>query len=425
MKIELISPPHYESVEDRLDHPIGLMYIGSYVKENSSHIVRVNDLAGVPNEEWDIGFAEIYGITTYTPTHEYVREIVKKAKEKNPAAIVVAGGAFASALPRFHLDNGFDSVVKGEGELALLDLINDFPNVKETYEAPLEKNLDVYPDSDRRLIDMYSYKRKVGGKLSFPILTTRGCPFYCSFCGLPDTHRTVKKRSVERIVQEIKEIQETYGVNHFNILDDLFTFDRKRLERMTEGFRSRGIIYKAHGRIGVNNLDDFKKLKESGCDMLTFGVESGSQKMLNKMQKGFRVEDIYRDVEQAKKAGLTVRYDLIGGFPGETEKTVEETIRMIQDTQPDQLFVSNFVPYPGTKVWKNPEEFGITEMSRDFTQYFQIDGTGTGGVVFSTKDSDSLEITTLIAKLREFTDNYRFRGNLQEYELNLDKAQNE
>ena len=420
LTIELIHPPHPESIEDRLDAPLGLLYIASTL-ESEDHNVKINDLSGIPQKKWKIGEADIYGITTYAPSVSISEEIAGLCKKKNKDSKIVVGGAHPTAIPK-EMSSIFDIVVIGEGELAFLDIIADFPNNKRYYQRPLERKLDLYPDPAYHLVDLSTYKRTIGGKTSLTTLTSRGCPFRCSFCGLDDSHKIVKKRSPENVVEEIKELKEKYGITRYNFQDDTFTMDKKRLYKMLDLIKPLNIGFRAHGRAGLDKKEDYVKLKEAGCDLIAWGIESGSQEILDKMNKQSTVQNNEDVIKWAKEAGITSRAFFILGFPGETEETIEETKAFIERTDPDQYFVSNFIPYPGTDVWNNPKKYGVTYINENFENYFQIDKTGFGGINIETEFLTKDGFKKLEIDFRDWINKRKRKGNLLEYEKKLERS---
>jgi len=137
------------------------------------------------------------------------------------------------------------------------------------------------------------------------------------------------------------------------------------------------------------------------------------------MNKQVRVEDNYNVIQWAKKHNITSRIFIILGFPGETAKTLEETKKFIEIADPDQVFVSNFIPYPGTDPYLYPEKYGITNISYDFSQYYQVSKDGTGGYVIDTKWLSREEFRELELDFRQFILNRGIRGETQKYERNL------
>jgi radical SAM superfamily enzyme YgiQ (UPF0313 family) len=417
LEVELIHPPHLESIEDRLDAPLGLLYIAANLERNG-YFVKINDLSGKTPSEWKIGEADIYGVISYAPTIGTSEHIAKICKEINPKSKVVTGGAHPTAVPE-EMSGFFDIVCIGEGEEAMLDIMEDYPNTKRFYKKPLDRDLDKYPDPAYHLVDLFSYKRTIGGEQAITMLTSRGCPYKCAFCGLPNHHKTVKRRSPEKVAEEIRLIQEKYGINKFNFQDDTFTIDNRRLEKMLNLFKPLKIGFRAHGRAGLDREEDYFRLKESGCEIIGWGIESGSQKILDAMNKQVTVQQNEEVIKWAKDAGITTRAFFVFGFPGENRRTMEETMEFIERTDPDQFFVSNFVPYPGTDVWDNPEKYGIVEIYKNFENYFQVDKTGFGSRNILTKDLSNEEFFELEKEFRTWINKRERRGSLLDYERKL------
>ena len=148
----------------------------------------------------------------------------------------------------------------------------------------------------------------------------------------------------------------------FIFYDDIFTLRRERLFKLCDNLRDLNITFRCNGRSGINTLEDYIKLKEAGCEEIAFGIESGSQKMLDMINKGSTVEDNFKAITLAKEAGLITKAYLVVGFPGESQETVDETKAFMIRANPDKYTVFQFVPLPGCDVWKNPEKYGITKI---------------------------------------------------------------
>jgi len=419
LEIELIHPPHPQSTDDRLDAPLGLLYIAANLEKNG-YSVRVNDLSGIDEKDWKIGKADIYGTTVYAPTVNISEKIAGICKTINPYSKVIAGGAHPTAIPE-QISYSFDIVNIGEGEETMLKIIKDYPNNERYYKNDLESNLDIYPHPAYHLVDPFSYKRKFNGEQAITILTSRGCPFRCSFCGLPEQNKKMKYRTPENIVEEIKFIQEKYRINKFNFQDDTFTVKKSRLHKMLKLFEPLGIGFRAHGRSGLDTPEDYLRLAKAGCDTVAWGIESGSQKILDAMNKQTTVKQNEEVIQWAKDAGITTRAFFIFGFPGEDENTMEETKAFIERANPDQYFVSNFVPYPGTDVWNNPSKYGITKIHTDFEKYYQVDDTGFGSRNIEMNNLSNEEFKELEKEFRAWINKRPQRGFIQDYEVKMEK----
>ena len=163
-------------------------------------------------------------------------------------------------------------------------------------------------------------------------------------------------------------------------------------------------------RVGFDTTEVYRNLKSAGCDLVCLGVESGSQYILDRMNKQITVAESIYAVKQAKEAGLRVRVFLVIGFPGETKETLDETKRFLENARPDEYLVSNFIPYPGSAVWNNPAKFGITEMKKDFSQYFQVAGEGYGGINISTDVLSAEDFSGLESGFRKWVKDFYKRG---------------
>ena len=399
----LIQTPCYELQDDRLEPPLGLLYLATWLNKHS-YFTQIVDLSSVSPEHWAdaIPPADIYGFSTYTTTYHRTLEILQIVTRINPESKTVAGGPHASALPEAILRD-FDYVIVGEGEMALLRLVLALDNGESPpcilHESPLI-DLDSLPFPDYSLVDVCSYHRIVDGRPSLSILSSRGCPYRCVFCNsiIMGGRRHSRFRSPTNVAEEIHQLTARWGVTSFRFQDDTFTLNLPRLREMTARFRDEGISYRCFGRLNLCSREMVDMLSDGGCRHIAFGVESGSDMILRQMQKGQTAEDIRRGIANAKASGLIVRVYLMVGFPGETWATVEETVNLMLECVPDEFVVYPLIPYPGTLIYQQPERFGITAINPDFSQYFQVRRERGTGFVFRTRDLDE----GLIADMRAY-----------------------
>ena len=420
LKIQLIHPPHPAALEDRLDAPLGLLYVGSTLQEEG-HDVTILDLSGIKRDDWKISEADIYGITSFLPTLAISADIAQACKEKNPAAKIVGGGINFTSLVEMglaqYIPKEFDSIIIGPGELAMVDLVADMPNIKRYYSHPIGEDLDSLPAPDYRLVDLKSYKRKIDGKLMISTLTSRGCPMRCSFCIMNILYKTIKFRSPEVVAEEIQQIIEKYGCRSFNFMDDTFLIDKPRTHRLLKLLEPLKISFRCHGRVGFDTEDDYVRLKKAGCRQICWGIESGSQFILDQMNKHATVKGGKQVIAWAKKLEILDRIFLVVGFPGESEKTLDDTRRFVEETDPSQYFVSTFQPYPGTDVWKNPIKYGVSKIYRNFSHYIQVYGNNQGGGCnIDTMWASRAEMNLLEDEFRQWIGNRVLRNSLQDYE---------
>jgi radical SAM superfamily enzyme YgiQ (UPF0313 family) len=299
-------------------------------------------------------------------------------------------------------------------------------HLKENPKAPLKQILQgdepvpfLFPAYD--LVNLDSYHRTIGKIKSLPYLTSRGCPYRCAFCGLNYMHEISKVRFAEpeQVFKDLLKIK-TMGVGAINFQDDNFTMNKGRLFKMLDLIKPLGLKFRCHGRAGQDDEEVYEKLADAGCVMVSWGCESGSQYMLNRMNKVSEVQDNLNVIKWAKKYGITARAFFVIGFPGETFQSLEDTKRFITEAQPDQYFVSNFVPYPGTAVWRDPKKYGITEMEHDFDEYYQVNRRGYGGLTVDTEWLSRRQFRKLEREFRQWLkDNIQMRGDTLDYEKEL------
>jgi radical SAM superfamily enzyme YgiQ (UPF0313 family) len=377
IKIELIIPPNPYLGDDKRNPPLGLLYLAS-VLENQGCSPRVVDLRGKNIKDFhsEIGEADIYGITASTPDYPLSLKIASIAKLKNKNAWVVLGGVHATALPHT-IGREFDKIVIGEGERAFQELLEDFckgNNEKRFYKSTRIEDLDSIPFPARHLLPFDSvFSRNafsVGGDHAGTIITSRGCPFDCSFCA-SEIMWSVKVvyRSPENVESEIRNLIEEYGIRSFRFQDDTMTLNKERFERLCEKITPLGIKWRTTTRVDIASLEVLKMMKKAGCEEVGYGIESLSQEVLDKNAKKINITDAYTAVKNTKKAGLKSRLFFIIGLPGEQPGFAQRLGGFIEKTDPDGVDVSTMVPYPGSPIYHNPERFGIKLKTKEFDYY--------------------------------------------------------
>ena len=427
--VTLVNPPQLNSLDDRLDPPLGLMYIAAVLEKNKVP-VNICDLAGKKEEDWLdlIPESDFYGMTVFSSSLNTAKRIARVIKNRDKEAIIVFGGPHPTSLPEETLKYPeVDYVIKGEGEYSLTDLVKDKKTSTKNggiIQAKLISNIEDLPLPARHLVDMQSYTREVEGKRTTSLITARGCPNNCNFC-FKDIHgRGVRFHSTKKIIEEIAGIQKKYGISSFIFYDDIFTLKRDRLTELCKEFEKIKITFRCNGHVGINTYEDYKILHRAGCQEIAFGIESGSQKMLDNMNKRTTVEQNVDAITEAKRAGLVTKAYLISGFPGETKETIEETKRFIERADPDKFTVFQFAPFPGCDVYKNPDNYGVISMNEDWDQFFNIAGNYEGGAAFETKDLSYEKAKVLHDDLVSHLMKKGQRGELQPYmkKLNLEDA---
>lgn len=393
-KILFIKTPVPMLKDDKLEPDMGLLYCASYVKKHCDVKPVYIDLS-IDKEEIIYQHARqcnIFCFSSFTANYHITREIRHRIQQvSSKESVFIVGGHHASALPD-EVKSDFDYVIVGEGELALVELINNLVTKKRPENGIITGkciyNLDDIGWIDYSLVQLHKYTRRVKGKKSISILTSRGCPYSCNFCNstLMKKYRTVRFRSAIDVVEEIIFLHEKYGFTSFRIQDDIFSINRNRLEEIAEKLEDYKLSFRCFARIDNIDEDILTCFKRMGVFHLSFGIESGSQRMLDLMNKGITVEDIQNGVALVKKYQMKCRVYLIVGYPGETIESLNETIELIRKIQPDDVSVYPLLPYPGTDLFNNPSKYGITFIDLDFSNYYQVFGNKQSGYVFETAD---------------------------------------
>lgn len=388
-----VTTPIPELMDDKLEAPLGYLYLASYLNSLGFESV-ITDICGLPEAEWKFPEARYYGFSTYSTTYHRTLTIKNMIKSQYPDAKTIAGGAHASAMTE-EVSRDFDYVVKGEGELAVEAILRgDKSNTKGVYI----KELDSIPFPDYDLVDVNSYHRVVAGKHSFSVLTSRGCPNKCAFCNsiIMGGRNRVRIRSAKNVVEEIWNLTDKYGDINIRFQDDMFGISIAWLRQFTDFFRPMGLNYRAFVRANQCCDSEFVDLLADGkCKHISLGIESGSDKILKAMQKGQSVKEARIGMQKSKDAGLIRRIYLIVGFPGETWDTIQETVDFVKDSKPDEFVVYPLIPYPGTPIYEFAEEFGLKNIDKDFTKYFQICGDAQSWFVYDLADYDRVELQAM------------------------------
>lgn len=371
----------------RWDEPLGLLYLGAVLRENgvSVEIVDMNFHRGL--DELCHHKADVYGLYCSSGLVGSVLKTNDFLKATFPDAVRLVGGPHATCMPE-QMARHFDRVIVGEGERAILEALR---TDKKIFSCPPIEDLDTVPFPARDLVPIKNYHRRVGDLKSTGMITARGCPHQCSFCSKVWGH-AVRFRSAENIIAEATEIKNRYGIHALSIRDDTFTLNRNRLFKILSGFEQLGFTWRCLTRVDQVDEEVLMRMKQAGCIQIVYGIESGSQEILDKLGKGTTVEQNAKAIRLTKKVGIRAKAAIIVGSPGETWKTVQETIRFIEDVRPEEGILCIFTPYPGSPVWENPDRFKVKILTRDLSKYAAVGSGMRGNVVMETEEMSAQEI---------------------------------
>jgi radical SAM superfamily enzyme YgiQ (UPF0313 family) len=237
-----------------------------------------------------------------------------------------------------------------------ISYINKGKEIKIPPREPIE-NLNEIPLPARDLLDMEKYmgtwKENIGFRVT-SVISSRGCPFPCKFCDNTTFGGKIRFMSPSRMVEKMKILYDRYGAEMVYFEEDLFTVNRKRVLEFCSLVEKElpGKMWAAQSRVDTIDQEMLRRMKRAGCDNLIFGVESGSQKILDILGKGFTVEQIENAFRWVKEAGIKAGMFLLLGVPGETQEDIEMTKRMIEKLEPTYIDVSLLTPIPGTEIYE-------------------------------------------------------------------------
>ena len=376
--------------------PTDLMYLAA-VAEKAGLEAKIMDYSQGGDYEKDLKeFKPDYLlINIATPTLEHDLDAVKIAKQICPNIKTIAKGAafltFGLAILEEHKD--LDIGILGEAEETLREILEgkSMPKVlgiyyrddlliKFTGQRPFIEDLDSIPFPARHLVDNSIYRRPDNNKVQATIKVSRGCPFHCFFClATPVSGAKVRRRSVQNILEEIKECVEKYNITNFLFWSDIFNLDRKWVFELCQAIIDSGlkITWSANTRADTADLEMAQKMYESGCRLVSIGVESGSQYMLDKMGKKITLDDIRNTVKIFKKAKIRIYNYFVIGLPWESEETVEDTIRFAIELDSDFISFYTATPLPGSTFYSYAREHNLFDKDTSFANAYYYPGVNT------------------------------------------------
>ncbi len=397
MKVILINPPAEKLVrtfapdsiteEMGLYPPLGLLYVGTHALQSLKNQIQlqildaqVEKMSSKKIEKFiEKENPDVVGISSMTFLVLDALEVARIVKKTCPEAYVVAGGIHATIYPHEMLSQPeIDAVVIGEGELVFTQLLEALLRKKElsqikglgykvdgkiiiNQQNEFISNLDGLPIPERTLLPYKKYYNLLGtGKeIMTSLLTSRGCPHNCIFCTQKDG-RICRMRSPENVLMEI-EACVRLGITDFNVVDDTFTINRKRVIEISDLIIRKGLKITMDVNARVDQVDQMllDKLAQAGCNRIRFGVESGNPEVLKNLRKGITLNQAREAFRMAKKAGIVTFAYFMVGSPGETKKEVKQSIKLAKELDPDFVQFLITTPFPASDLYELGREKGI------------------------------------------------------------------
>lgn len=372
--------------------PLGLLYISAYLEQH-----------GIKNEIFDSTFSsfdalkedllqqppDVLGIYVNLMTKIKVVELITFIRQQPTLSQtkIVLGGPEVRHHQENFLDQGVDVIVFGEGEQTMLDIIQHYQNAEPTKLADIPgiafrvddqttqvnvnrdliKNLDILPTPNRSKIDLQAYIdvwKKHHGEATISLSTMRGCPYACKWCSRAVYGKSYRRRSPEAVVEEIKSLQAQYDFDKIWFVDDVFTINYKWLRRFSSVIKEQNckVSYEIITRADRMTEEVVQLLKESGCFRVWIGAESGSQTILDAMNRMVKIDKVKEMVLLSKQYGIETGTFIMLGYPGETESDIQHTLNYLLDTEPDQYTITLAYPIKGTPMYEEVESQFVNQL---------------------------------------------------------------
>lgn len=369
--------------------PLGLMYLASALRENDYSVGMYDPAFDADYDSFEAVMSrvrpKIVGITALITTRRPALKLAEIAKQYG--ATVIFGGPDPTGKPEAYLNATnaqgqriVDLIVWDEGERTIVELmnhltgrngadllslrqirglrfINDAGEVESTPQRPAITEMDSIPFPSRDLVDFEAYKkhwRERHGYWSMSMINTRGCPYACTWCQKGIFGRSYRSRSAANAAEEMRLIKETFNPDQIRVVDDITGVDRKWVFEWREEVlkRDAAIPFECLSRVNLVDVPMLEALRDIGCRKIYFGAESGSQKVLNAMKKGTKVEQIYRAAEACRQVGIHVYFFMMVGYPGEEMDDLMASVKMLVEALPDSFSTTIAYPLPGTEFYQ-------------------------------------------------------------------------
>ena len=372
--------------------PLGALYAASYLRQRGYSVALFDAMLAQSEQEWAEALNQHQPrfAVIYEDNFNYLSKMcllnmrqaafimIRMAQERG-CTVIVAGSDATDHYEKY-LEAGADFVILGEGEATLDDLITQLTNNHQpitnyhlptipglaftageiTPARPPMRDINRLPFPAWDLVDVEKYKRtwiERHGYYSMNMVTTRGCPYHCNWCAKPIWGQRYNARSPENVAREMQWLKETYQPDHIWFVDDIMGLKPgwwSEFAGWVDRYEAR-IPFKCLSRADliVRDQDNVSALARAGCDIVWMGAESGSQKILNAMEKGTTIAQIHEVTQRLHDAGIKVAFFLQFGYPGETRADIEKTLQLVRDCQPDDIGMSVSYPLPGTKFYEN------------------------------------------------------------------------
>lgn len=360
--------------------PFGVMYLASSLEQQKINVKIIPTT--INNNTFDFSEFDLVGFSISSSlAYPLMKQTIINSKYKKDC-IKIAGGIHPTLYPDQVLNElNLDIVSVGEGEKTICEIVShlndkDFKHINGIYYKSKDKtmknihqlstiDLNTLPFPARHLLkkDSIVMKRLADTKLPIAhILFTRGCPYHCNFCA--NQNHNIRYRSKENITEELKLLIKDFGIQGFCVTDDNFLIDKNKVLPIIEEIAKLNLKWSTLSRVDTIDLELLQKLKESGCNEIKYGVESGSQELLDLMNKGITIDEIKNAFYLSTAVGINSKALIMHGYPGETLNTTYETINLLKDLKGyiSRIGLTYFTYLPGSPIYplqKEPTNYSV------------------------------------------------------------------
>lgn len=394
MKVLLINPPNRYQDKSRTQvfFPVGLGYIAGALKD-AGHEVEILDIYALNLSDEEVvriirgKVFDVVGIGAMSTQYKYVKWLASVIKGFNRDKKIILGWVLATHSARVVLANtDVDICVVGEGENTVKELLSkdlqlssvkgiaykDNGKIQLSPSRGYIKDLENLPKIPYEIFPMQLYIDSLLGcginedLKTINVSCGRGCPYECTFCS--KSFSGIRLRPIKDIIAEISYLQKEYGVERIFFSDELVVTGKERIMDLCRQIAPLKIKWSCQGRVNLVDEDILRRMKESGCTAIGYGVESASQKILDSMNKRIDIQKAEEVIKLTKRLGLTPYLQFIFGYPGEDIETITELIEFYKRIDEPQAQFSPLTPLPGTSIWDDCVNKGIISDEADFLE---------------------------------------------------------
>lgn len=359
MKIGLVNLDSPFLINPKVFPPLGILYVAAKLRE-LGHEITFYDFAGIPKDEYSsikINKEDYLFFTLTSPQIELFQLMHHYYRPNFDNSKIVIGGSGVNKHSLNNLDGYYSAAVMGEAEdilPAILFSLRMTPNKSYIHQGT-DVDVETNPFPARDLA--FGYKYKIDGIRTTTIMSSRGCPYSCKFC-VSGCKKGLRVTLAKRVCEEIDEIKKLkFGGLMF--FDDIFTLDTNRLKEIGSHIINKGMVFRCFTHTNFVNEELCRILVNTNCREIGIGIESGSDKILKTIGKGATSDKALKAVRLLQDHGIRVKTFLMLGLPGETQETIDETKKWLEQASPYNFDISIFQPFPSTDIWDNKDKYDI------------------------------------------------------------------